>query len=74
MLVEAGCQHYWNELIDGRFILFYFSFLVGFCLVLLMLVVVSTPSFSRLTGYGATSKSFIAWKMKDAIRHQNVNV
>jgi hypothetical protein len=48
--------------------------LVGFCLVLLMLVVVSTPSFSRLTGYGATSKSFIAWKMKDAIRHQNVNV
>jgi hypothetical protein len=74
MLVEAGCQHYWNELIDGSFILFYFSFLVGFCLVLLMLVVVSTPSFSRLTGYGATSKSFIAWKMKDAIRHQNVNV
>jgi hypothetical protein len=74
MLVEAGCQHYWNELIDGSFILFYFYFLVGFCLVLLMLVVVSTPSFSRLTGYGATSKSFIAWKMKDAIRHQNVNV
>jgi hypothetical protein len=24
MLVEAGCQHYWNELIDGSFILFYF--------------------------------------------------